>query len=168
MIINLEPVFNNEGMSLPIDCSLDLSSTKYGYVNPISAPVTVHGEIKNSTGIVSIDATACFTFEAPCDRCAAVVKKQMEVPVRHCLITSLNDENDDGEYILVSDMRLDFDAVAAEDVTLNFPSKFLCSDGCKGICPQCGADLNSGTCNCKKPIDPRLEVLLQLADDENN
>ncbi len=41
--------------------------------------------------------------------------------------------------------------------------KPLCDENCKGICPNCGADLNAGTCRCdKQEIDPRLEVLKKL------
>ena len=45
------------------------------------------------------------------------------------------------------------------------PSKFLCDDDCKGLCPKCGANLNEGPCECKKDIDPRFEALLSLLDE---
>ena len=28
------------------------------------------------------------------------------------------------------------------------PQKYLCSEHCKGLCPQCGVNLNTGTCTC--------------------
>ncbi len=37
-----------------------------------------------------------------------------------------------------------------EDILLSVPSRFKCSDDCKGLCPGCGADLNSERCSCKK------------------
>ena len=36
-----------------------------------------------------------------------------------------------------------------EDIVLGLPMKVLCSADCKGICPQCGADLNLGQCSCE-------------------
>lgn len=36
----------------------------------------------------------------------------------------------------------------AEQVALEIPVKPLCSDACKGLCPACGADLNSDGCSC--------------------
>ncbi|MBI5187527.1 MAG: DUF177 domain-containing protein, partial [Nitrospirae bacterium] len=52
-----------------------------------------------------------------------------------------------------------------EQVMLNLPMKPLCSDSCKGICPQCGTDLNEGNCGCsREDIDPRLEVLKRLLE----
>jgi len=36
----------------------------------------------------------------------------------------------------------------------------LCSEECKGLCPQCGTNLNKAKCKCKDDnIDPRLEAL---------
>ena len=29
----------------------------------------------------------------------------------------------------------------------------LCDDDCKGICPDCGADLNEGPCSCGETDD---------------
>ena len=53
-----------------------------------------------------------------------------------------------------------------EDIFLALPTKFLCREDCKGLCPQCGKNLNDGSCSCKKPVDPRLAVLQQLLDKE--
>ena len=40
----------------------------------------------------------------------------------------------------------------------------LCSEDCKGVCVMCGKNLNKGQCDCKKPIVPRLEGLLQFLE----
>ena len=32
---------------------------------------------------------------------------------------------------------------------LGHPDRFLCSMNCRGICPQCGANLNRETCHCQ-------------------
>ena len=37
-----------------------------------------------------------------------------------------------------------------EEILLSVPSRFKCSDDCKGLCPGCGADLNTEPCRCKK------------------
>ena len=70
----------------------------------------------------------------------------------------------ESRYILVPDGKLDLSQLALEDVFLSLPSKLLCSEDCKGICPQCGKNLNEGPCDCKKEIDPRLAALLDLLD----
>jgi uncharacterized protein len=43
------------------------------------------------------------------------------------------------------------------------PMQFVCRTDCRGLCPQCGQNLNETTCNCQAPsIDPRLAVLGKL------
>lgn len=41
-----------------------------------------------------------------------------------------------------------------EDILLHMPGFPLCGEGCKGVCPQCGADLNKGSCECKTGEGP--------------
>ena len=81
------------------------------------------------------------------------------------LISHLNDEDND-EFILVEDMKLDLDSLVREDMILALPAKILCRDDCKGLCQYCGKNLNLGSCSCKKPIDPRLQALADLLIDE--
>jgi len=35
-----------------------------------------------------------------------------------------------------------------QEIILDNPARVLCSKGCKGICPQCGANLNKEKCKC--------------------
>lgn len=35
-----------------------------------------------------------------------------------------------------------------EDIILELPQRALCVEGCRGLCPQCGKDLNRGPCQC--------------------
>jgi uncharacterized protein len=36
-----------------------------------------------------------------------------------------------------------------EQVVMAFPLRTLCAETCKGLCPQCGANLNRGDCGCR-------------------
>lgn len=46
---------------------------------------------------------------------------------------------------------LDVSADVREDVLLEIPGYPLCDTGCKGLCAQCGQDLNQGHCACPPP-----------------
>jgi len=53
--------------------------------------------------------------------------------------------------------------VLREQVLLAVPLKAICRQDCKGLCPQCGADLNVVQCSCQAPIgDPRWSALKEL------
>jgi uncharacterized protein len=53
--------------------------------------------------------------------------------------------------------------VLKEQVLLAVPVKLICSAQCKGLCPQCGTNLNAGKCNCEAGLsDPRWLALQDL------
>lgn len=164
MFIELDSLFNQGINSVKLDYKFDFSAEEINGVFPFTAPVELTGEIVNTSGIVTVSADIAFSLETVCDRCAESIKLDFNIPMEHELVSSLNNEETD-EYILVEDMKLDIEQLTLEDIFLALPVKFLCDDDCKGICVKCGANLNEGSCGCKKDIDPRLEALLGLLDE---
>jgi len=56
-------------------------------------------------------------------------------------------------------------SILIEQLQLNIPMKPLCQPDCKGLCPVCGIDRNTGTCTCEeKGGDPRWAALASLKD----
>jgi hypothetical protein len=63
---------------------------------------------------------------------------------------------------LVED-RIDLGALLQENVLLSLPVQPVCREGCRGLCPRCGAPLNAGPCGCPpQRVDPRLQALAKL------
>ena len=164
--VELEPVFNNEGMALPLDFTIDMNDCDIYGGKSFNSPVRVTGEIKNSTGIVSIKAKADFTLDLTCDRCAADFDRTFSMPIEHVLVTELNNDEGNDEFIVVDSLRYDAEPLVREDILLNLSTKVLCRDDCLGICPRCGKDLNDGPCDCGKEYDPRWDALLQLTQED--
>jgi len=55
-----------------------------------------------------------------------------------------------------------------EQVILALPLRALCREDCRGLCPQCGANLNAEQCSCAVAVqDPRWEALKDLRDKLN-
>ena len=55
--------------------------------------------------------------------------------------------------------------VVREQVLLAIPYRALCQENCKGLCPTCGRNLNSGMCDCKEAQpDPRWNALGDLRE----
>ncbi|MBQ9337943.1 MAG: DUF177 domain-containing protein [Lentisphaeria bacterium] len=50
----------------------------------------------------------------------------------------------------VPDEIVDITDDIREEILLAVPTRFKCSEDCKGLCPGCGADLNEEPCRCKK------------------
>jgi uncharacterized protein len=72
---------------------------------------------------------------------------------------------DDLTTAFYTDETLDLGALMHEQFVLALPMKPLCAESCKGLCPECGTNLNQGTCDCKPTwTDPRLAALQGLLD----
>ena len=136
MIIDLESIFNVEGLSADLDYEIDMS-----------------GE----------ELDGAFPFKMPCSRCAKVTVHKMSTEICHTLVRQVENENND-DFLTVTDLRYDLDPLVREDILLSMPYKFLCVEDCKGLCPRCGKNLNEGPCSCKPETDPSLEALKQLLD----
>lgn len=64
---------------------------------------------------------------------------------------------------------LELEDALREQVILAIPLRVLCREDCKGLCPQCGTNLNTEQCSCAEPVqDPRWEALKELRDKLNH
>ena len=162
MILDLKKAFITDGYVAPIEFELDLSDIEFSGVFPLKKPISVSGKVTNKAGVVllSIHCVAC--YDAPCDRCGEEAVREITVDNEYILATEI--ENEDNDFILlVSDMKLNLAELCRTDVLLHIPMKHLCCDDCRGICAQCGTNLNKDTCSCGgKEIDPRLQALADL------
>lgn len=164
MLLKLKDVFINDGSRFEFDYSLPLSELDINGDYPFKSPVRVLGTAVNRAGVVELNVDAVFEYTTRCDRCFVPMTKQMKLSFAHGLATELIDEEND-DYIETPDYTLELDEVVISDILLNLPSKMLCRDDCKGLCPDCGANLNEGDCGCNiQKIDPRLEALKDLID----
>lgn len=162
MLLDLKEVFLNEGTHDLGSHELDLSSVAVDGVNPIPKPVKLRAEAVNTAGAVKLIIKAEFLYSRPCDRCYSLTDKDMRLEFEHNLVVSLSGDGND-DYIETPDYMLDLQKLAAADILLELPLKYLCSDNCKGLCPKCGKNLNEGDCGCSTDaIDPRLEALREL------
>ena len=61
--------------------------------------------------------------------------------------------------------EVDISRLVREIILLSVPMKPLCREDCKGLCPECGQDLNRGECGCsRRSVDPRWAMLRELLD----
>lgn len=69
-------------------------------------------------------------------------------------------------YLIDEKGFIDLTPILREEAILAVPIRALCSPDCKGLCPQCGQNLNEGMCACEEEhVDPRLASLRALLDE---
>lgn len=164
MLFELKDVFQCEGRVKTVNYKLDISGIDIDGAFPFKAPLDVTASASNRASLVDLALNVRFDYVRSCDRCCEEFTRKMDLNFTHRLAQTLeSDSNDD--YIETPDFNLELDEVVISDVLLSLPPKNLCKSDCKGLCQQCGQNLNFGDCGCdKRQIDPRLEILKQLMD----
>ncbi len=174
MAVDVRKILSGELDSMVIDHSFTLDGGEFPFDTQVedivfTRPASIKGRIVNMGGYKSLDVTVSVYYKTECARCLKPLERSFETAFSRTvvspgeLVNTPEEEADD--YIEVSEGMLDIETVAAEQLVMEFPMKEVCHEDCKGLCPKCGRDLNTGECNCpKKEIDPRLAILQKLLE----
>lgn len=137
----------------------------------IVAPVHLDFDIHKDKDKFRLQGTARTELELSCGRCLEPYRMPVDAPFDARFLPAselpaeeereMQEEDLDTSYY--RDDRMDLNELLREQFYLALPMKPLCADDCKGLCPQCGTNLNTGTCDCS-PVweDPRLAPLKGL------
>ncbi len=98
-----------------------------------------------------VDGTLSTPLEMRCSRCDCLFNRALDGLAYHY-----------DEELDPMPESVDLTADIRESMILAFPSYPVCSKSCKGLCAQCGANLNVETCDCKPPADLRWGALDRL------
>jgi uncharacterized protein len=73
---------------------------------------------------------------------------------------------DDEDYLVLplGESVVSLDALVHENFVVGIPMIVRCREDCRGLCPQCGVNLNNETCSCEKPTDSRWDALRKMGE----
>jgi uncharacterized protein len=138
----------------------------------LNAPVVTDFVLTHEDRDLWLEGTVETAIRFRCSRCTKEFSRsfsasfdlsyapQPKWPNEHAEIELRYDDMDVAYY---DGVVLDVNLVVLEQIELAMPMKFVCREDCKGLCYQCGADLNEGACSCKsEESDSRLSVLLEF------
>jgi uncharacterized protein len=134
----------------------------------VVAPVELAFDIHKDKDKFRLEGTVRSELELPCSRCLEPYRLPIDAAfdIRYLpasqASTDVEQEVGEGdlETSFYRDDEIDVNELLREQFYLALPMKPLCSDACKGLCPQCGTNLNTGTCDCAPGWqDPRLAAL---------
>ncbi len=102
-----------------------------------------------------------------CDRCLEefdrVIESEFRLYVVRKLEQGVHEEDDEYRVLDENEDFIDISEEIIESLLLEVPMKHICDEDCRGLCPSCGANLNSQQCTCaSEKIDPRWEKLREL------
>jgi uncharacterized protein len=140
----------------------------------VGGPVRLQFTIQKDRQQFRLAGSVQATLELECSRCLAA----FEMPVDETFDVlylphadakgdgEVEIEDDDLSTAYFRDQVIDLGQLAMEQFFMALPMKPLCSETCRGICPLCGRNLNTGSCTCAvRWEDPRLAVLREIKKD---
>jgi uncharacterized protein len=137
----------------------------------IVAPVELDFDIHKDRDKFRLTGVTRTELEMACSRCLEPFRMTVDAPFDHRYLPasdmSADDEretqDEDLDISYYRDDQIDLNELLREQFYLALPMKPLCQEDCKGLCPQCGTNLNAGTCDCEtERVDPRLAALKAL------
>lgn len=145
--------------------TVDVSQALRGRKDIIAAePLTADLKATPSVdGSVDVRGRLQGRLEMKCSRCLKPVIEHVDIPFHEVFQPvddpdGVQDEDDDITY--VQGESVDLTHYVEEALLLYLPLAPVCSEDCLGLCPNCGRDLNEGSCDCDtEAIDPRLAGL---------
>lgn len=146
---------------------------EYRVVDPVALAFTVHKDHDR----FRLVGTLKTTLELTCSRCLEPFTLPVDaafdlryLPQGTAAAPGATDadeesqgKDDDVATTFYRDEEIDLGELLREQFYLALPMKPLCRETCRGLCPQCGVNLNTDTCSCSpRWEDPRLSGLKAL------
>ena len=136
-------------------------------------PVLGHVRLTRSLNGVLADAELHGNVQLECGRCLTEFSQAIQFPFSEEFYQTvvvntgvrLPKPEEPDVFLIDENHKLDLADAMREYALVNVPMLPLCREACKGLCPECGHDLNEGPCDCQiDQDDDRLAVLKQLLD----
>lgn len=167
MKVDLSNLITGKYYQVDLDNTIEINEIETEENNiKLTKAIKIKGGIYNTEDGIYLQAKVYFEFETKCSRCLKEITIEEENNLEYRIQFKEDEEiSSDEEVIKVSGYAIDLTKPIISSILLSIPMKTICDENCKGICPQCGNDLNEGQCNCKNNnIDPRLAKLKELMD----
>jgi len=139
----------------------------------VASPVRVVGTLRKRSDGTSFQGQVEAVAELACSRCLDTYRQPLELAFN--LVYREGDappaaedhevagDLDAAESMGLDAGRIDLSRLAIEQIYLALPLKPLCSEGCLGLCPACGASRRGAGCACAQEVtDPRWAALGDL------
>ncbi|MAT05422.1 MAG: hypothetical protein CL424_10320 [Acidimicrobiaceae bacterium] len=163
--INSRELLREPGLQKHVDFTVsasDLGVDDERIVGDVSIDLTATSGVDS----VVVHGTVRMPWKAQCRRCLTDLDGTASIEVDEVYQTAAEMGPDDDAFPIESD-QIDLVPAVREHLLLELPDDVLCREACAGICPVCGVDLNTGSCDCDTSVrDERWAALDDLRLDD--
>lgn len=164
MLIRLNKFLSSEQASLKINENFTIDDEAFLSETHLHKDIGFRGEVFKVDDNILLNGTIKYTFTDECARCLTPFDNTVETRFE-AVLAEQPDKNEESDEIQlkITDGCVDPEEGIKQTIYLSMPMKSLCKPDCKGICPNCGVNLNYEKCKCENNLtDPRLEKLKDL------
>ncbi len=160
MQLDITSILSVQGNSLPVSGKILLDSVVFcGTEFVFGEEAEISGTIVNNSGVFVLNADVKGKVTVNCARCGKLTDAEFSFELNEKLIKQGSPCTDE-EATLFDGSVIDIKELVLNGFLMNAPSKYLCKEDCKGICPVCGKNRNETDCDCDShSMDPRLDIL---------
>lgn len=141
--------------------SLGLTYEEVEFIKPLSCSV---GLFRQGGDNIYITTDVNATILVECRRC--INPFEVDIATTLGVLFSIGDtssETDEDDERYYDGETLDISEDVRRALVLEIPTWSLCSETCKGLCPQCGTNLNMTGCSCEMTEEPSLPTSNSLS-----
>ena len=171
MKLDITRGIQRKGIEVPFDLMEPWGEDRWnGDTIVFARPVTFSGTYMLADETALVRGTARATVQSRCARCLAPALTEVVAEVEEAFVRDKGEERKPGDdQYLYSGHVLELDEAVRTALLLELPSRVLCKEDCRGLCPQCGQDLNVNTCSCRREFtgkNPFSALAALLNEDE--
>ena len=127
-----------------------------GDVISYDGPVSVAGSYMLADETVIVRGEARAKVISPRARCLKPAVTEVTAELEEAFVRDVGQDVEPGDdQYMYSGHVLELDEAVRTALLLELPSRILCREDCKGLCDQCGQDLNINECSCQKDLTRR-------------
>lgn len=172
MLVNLTDVFTSEGKVVTMEAPLEFETVQCsGEDFPVVNKELVQLKLTNQgQGKALVEAAASLSVDLRCDRCLGEVNHVFALTAAVEVLSpdKADEEQLEEQESFMEGYELNVDNLISNEIMTSWPMKVLCRPDCKGLCPVCGKDLNTGACGCDTFVpDPRMAAIMDVFNATN-
>ena len=167
MFINLSEVFSSEGSKETVEAPVELQSfqSRLGDFPIVEKPPVVFAFTNDGVNKAKVEGGVRLVLKAGCDRCLAEVPVVLDLKFDRVVTSPEGSTEEEADDIpdFMEGYQLNTETFVYDEILVNWPTKILCKEDCKGVCPVCGQNRNLRECGCDTFVpDPRMAVIKDI------
>lgn len=155
MRFSVQHLRTEKGATMPLSIREQLPSVDLGRSRlEFRGPAEFIGQATNTGRRIVVSGSARARATAQCDRCLGEFTMELAVPIEESYyrVDEAPADPDEDERTYRDDDLIDISPAVEQAFVLMLPIRIVCREDCRGLCPECGHDLNQGECSCSTDL----------------